>query len=266
MRVAISALAVLLCVNVAFPQADAARSDLERMQGTWQLVSARRDGRDLPPAEQKNTHITISGSKFTFPDESGIGTSQSGTIKLDPSHDPKWIDSTSSGADGKVSQGIYELTEDGYRVCFAPPGQPRPENFASAPGSQHNLQVWRSAELMQLSGHYVMVSGSADGKVIPEETVKAATLEMDGNRHVARVGEDKIVGTHTLRANQQPSQIDATDTEGPHQGTTYLGIYRVEGDVFTVYFSPSGKDRPQSFASQAGPGEILHVWKKRSAP
>jgi hypothetical protein len=42
-----------------------------------------------------------------------------------------------------------------------------------------------------------------------------------------------------------------------------LGIYKLEKGVFTVYFAPSGKDRPKEFASKTNPGELMHVWKKK---
>ena len=38
--------------------------------------------------------------------------------------------------------GIYALDEGGYKVCFAPPGKPRPTALGSAPGSGYILQVW----------------------------------------------------------------------------------------------------------------------------
>jgi len=38
--------------------------------------------------------------------------------------------------------GIYELEGDGYRVCFALVGKPRPSEFTSKSGSGTILQVW----------------------------------------------------------------------------------------------------------------------------
>ncbi len=42
----------------------------------------------------------------------------------------------------EVMLGIYELEGDGYRVCFAPVGKPRPSEFTSKSGSGNILQVW----------------------------------------------------------------------------------------------------------------------------
>ena len=67
-------------------------------------------------------------------------TSQEGTIKLDESKKPKEMDATST--ENEVMLGIYNLEENGYKVCFAPAGKPRPTALGSAPGSGYILQVW----------------------------------------------------------------------------------------------------------------------------
>ncbi len=124
---------------------DFAKKDLEKLQGTWILVWAERDGKKLPEEEVKKTRITFKNDTFVFPDASGIGTSQKGIIKIYPSKTPKWMDSkaTDDTAKQKTSFGLYEITGDDYKVCFAPPGKDRPVEFTSKPGSDHILQVWK---------------------------------------------------------------------------------------------------------------------------
>jgi uncharacterized protein (TIGR03067 family) len=127
--------------------ADDTKKDAQLFEGTWLLVSGKQDGVDTPAKIVKKTKIVITGNKFTFPAASDIGTSQSGTIKIDASKRPKTMDSkATTGPDkGKTSLGIYELSGDRYKVCFAPPGKKRPTNFSSKPGSGHNYQVWKRA-------------------------------------------------------------------------------------------------------------------------
>jgi hypothetical protein len=45
--------------------------------------------------------------------------------------------------DKEVMPGIYALDENGYKVCFAPTGKPRPADFRSEPASGQSLQVWQ---------------------------------------------------------------------------------------------------------------------------
>jgi uncharacterized protein (TIGR03067 family) len=129
----------------AAPPSDQVAKDLKNLEGTWVLVSASRDGKELSEAERKKTKITFAGNKYDFPDEAGISTSQKGVIKIDPTKSPKWMDSRSTSAadKGKVSLGIYELKGDDYKVCFAPPGKKRPKTFSAKPGSGRILQVWK---------------------------------------------------------------------------------------------------------------------------
>ena len=42
-------------------------NDLDKMQGTWNLVSAMEDGNGLPEDEVKQTTIVIQGNAFRFP-------------------------------------------------------------------------------------------------------------------------------------------------------------------------------------------------------
>ena len=116
-------------------------NDLDKMQGTWNLVSAMEDGNGLPEDEVKQTTIVIQGNAFRFPGLAEDATSRAGTFTLDPAKNPKEMDTTSS--EGEVMLGIYELGPDNYRVCFAPADEPRPTTFGSEPGSRRILQAWR---------------------------------------------------------------------------------------------------------------------------
>lgn len=137
------ALAAGLSVGADAPKGDAAKADLDKLQGTWSLVSAERDGKKAAEDEVKKTRITFKGDQFLFPDESGVATSKKGTIKIDPARKPKAMDATDDGPDGKTSLGIYAIDGDDYKVCFAPPGKERPTEFSSKPGSGHSFQTWK---------------------------------------------------------------------------------------------------------------------------
>ena len=122
-------------------QAPAPKTDLDRFQGTWYLVSATQDGKILPKDKVKQTTIVFKGDTFRFPGLAEYATSREGTIKLDETKTPKQMDAIST--DKEVMLGIYVLQEYGYKVCFAPSGKPRPAEFNSAPGSGYILQSWQ---------------------------------------------------------------------------------------------------------------------------
>jgi uncharacterized protein (TIGR03067 family) len=116
------------------------KTDLDKLQGTWNLVSAMQDGKALPEDKVKQTTIVFKGDTFRFPGSAEYATSRAGTIKLDESKTPKEMDAIST--DKVVMLGIYALEENGYKVCFAPPGKPRPTEFVSTPGNGYILQSW----------------------------------------------------------------------------------------------------------------------------
>ena len=144
----IALIAGLLIAADASPDA-AIQEDLKQLAGTWKLVSATRDGVALPTAEVKQTNITFQTDRFEFPDASVIGTSQKGTLRLDPAKSPKTMDAIADGDAKKpiVSLGIYTIDGDHYRVCFAEPGKPRPTEFRAPAGSGLNLQIWKRAKM-----------------------------------------------------------------------------------------------------------------------
>ncbi|MFM2096832.1 MAG: hypothetical protein RIS70_3956 [Planctomycetota bacterium] len=242
-------------------QDDAAKKDLAKFQGTWSLVSGERDGKKLSEEETKKTKNVYDGEKFQFPD--AFGSTQKGTIKLDASKNPKWVDSTDAST-GQVRLGIYEFTEAGLRrMCLAPAGKPRPTEFSSKPGSGNSYMIWQRADADAIQGAFTLISGEVKGEKMPEEIVKNATNVIEGNKHTVHVGSDAIVGTHVMDSTKTPKEIDSTDTAGPFKGQKYLGIYKFENGVYTVCFAAPGKDRPKEFTTKSGTGELMHVWKKK---
>ena len=120
--------------------APAPKTDLDRLLGTWNLVSATQDGKILPKDTVKQTTIVFKGDTFLFPGSTEYATSRAGTIKLDETKTPKEMDAISTAKE--VMLGIYVLQENGYKVCFAPAGKPRPTEFNSTPGNGYILQSW----------------------------------------------------------------------------------------------------------------------------
>ena len=136
----------LLIVSCEFPKkGQEGQTDIEKLQGTWQLVSGVVDGKKLPDKEVKNTQIIIKDNTFVLPNASGVGTSPKGTFIINPNSDPKQVDSTATDGPnvGKVSLGIYEFEGDSQKTCFGTPGGAPPTELSSKPSSGNILQVWK---------------------------------------------------------------------------------------------------------------------------
>ena len=70
--------------------------------------------------------------------------------------------------------------------------------------------------------------------------------------------------TCRLHPGQRPKAIDLTLAAGPDKGKTFLGIYKLEGDTYTICRPVApGKERPTAFATRPGSGLMLVVWKRQ---
>jgi uncharacterized protein (TIGR03067 family) len=126
------------------PQRDkASQSDKDKLQGTWQMVSAERMGGPLPGFKEQK--ILIEGDMLTF--KQGDEVLFNGKIALDPSKQPKTLDmalteDAQGHHQGEVSQGIYEVEGDTFKWCNASPGEPdRPKEFSTNKEENHMLLV-----------------------------------------------------------------------------------------------------------------------------
>ena len=122
---------------------DAVATEMEKFQGTWRQIAHERDGVADPPEERGwEPRVTFSGDTFvvTLADAS---TPIKGTLKVDPSRQPKALDLTDTfGADaGKTFLAIYAFEGDRLTFCAADAGQERPTEFRTQP--RQDLRVSR---------------------------------------------------------------------------------------------------------------------------
>ncbi len=122
--------------------ADAIKQDQKLFEGHWQIVSLSISGNSTAEEDAKSVNISIDADgKLTIEaDGKVVGRA---TLTIDPARKPKSIDmlTTEGENKGQVSMGIYEITEDTHRVCYAPPTVDRPTEFSSTGGSGLILAV-----------------------------------------------------------------------------------------------------------------------------
>ncbi len=124
-------------------QGDIDRSDINRLQGTWQIVSVEQMGK--PTGTFANHKVVIEDNTLTF--MRGDELAYTGIIMLDASKQPKTLDmelisDKESQLNGRVSQGIYVVEGDTFKWCNAGPGvDDRPSEFFTNEEKNHMLLI-----------------------------------------------------------------------------------------------------------------------------
>ena len=116
-------------------------------------------------------------------------------------------------------------------------------------------------DLTKMEGTWIAVSWEFEGKSYP---AGGHRLEAKGDRFIWDDGNHKVSTSIThIGPAKEPKEIDLTVVEGA-QEQTLLGIYKVDGDTFTVCTSSRG-ERPTEFSAEPGSGYLLRV-PKRNKP
>lgn len=117
--------------------------ELKKFEGTWVLVSAKRDGQPVPAADLAKGKITWKGKEAVTETPHQAKEPIKATVTLTA---PKAMDFTrANGPDaGKTMRAIYEFRgPDEYVIVFAPAGKDRPQELDSKPGSGTFMHVWK---------------------------------------------------------------------------------------------------------------------------
>jgi uncharacterized protein (TIGR03067 family) len=139
---ALAAVAAFSLLAAPVPR-DATAKDKRALQGTWVHDSLVADGEDVPVRLLPNRTLAIEGDKLTEKDVEKVVSRCA--FKLDPSKNPKAIDMTPIGREGPdraaACLGIYALEGETVKFCFGKPGDERPDDFTSKPGSGRTLLI-----------------------------------------------------------------------------------------------------------------------------
>jgi uncharacterized protein (TIGR03067 family) len=144
-------LALLTAASLAPPspaddKEDAGRKELKKLEGTWQMVAGEHEGRKIPDENVRKSRITWKGAEVAVDTPHQSAHTIRARVTLDPSRSPRemdWVREVGPEK-GKTQHAIFEfLSEDEYRICFAPGDSPRPREFHTRPGTGEFQHVWK---------------------------------------------------------------------------------------------------------------------------
>ena len=116
---------------------------LTKLQGKWSAVKIIRDGQALPSLMLfAGRRVAVKNEvKITFAGQTMIDA----LVRIDERPDPMHVDYFNVGGQckGTIQHGLLQWSGDEACFCMAAPGQPRPGDFTSVPGSQRTFSQWR---------------------------------------------------------------------------------------------------------------------------
>jgi serine/threonine-protein kinase len=134
-----------------------------QLRGRWRLVELSQDGKKVPREYMHDLYCTFYNEQYSLAGPQG---SDQGTYRIDPHHQPNWIDLQPSRlvhsrapedrggfnvlfatgdelAPGKVWPGIVERKEDDLNLYLGAPGKERPTKFPNFPALFYRLYHFR---------------------------------------------------------------------------------------------------------------------------
>jgi uncharacterized protein (TIGR03067 family) len=119
--------------------------------------------------------------------------------------------------------------------------------------------------LDKLQGTWTVTSLESDGRKMPAKMVKGAQIVIEGRKFTSIGMGTSYEGTVQLRTlGNDLKGLDLLFTDGPPKGKRNRGIYRLQGDTWTICLSTDGGKRPSAFTTEPGSGLALQTLERRN--
>jgi len=122
------AIAALTFVGFAGGQdTPGAKAELEKLQGTWRVVSSQVGDEKAAADEVRRRKVTVKGGTLTYDYGNERNEKREGTITLDPK--TKAFDWAVTAPEAGTMLAIYEMKGDELKIGFGNDGLVRPRRF-----------------------------------------------------------------------------------------------------------------------------------------
>lgn len=117
------------------------------------------------------------------------------------------------------------------------------------------------AELASLQGDWTLVLASANGQTI---TPPPGTRHVVGDTVSVTInGQLFMQAIFRLDPGTTPKSIDYDVIGGPMDGAKVSGVYKLEGNRFTICMGGPGGSRADDFVARDGKAGSCSVWEKQ---
>jgi len=113
-----------------------------------------------------------------------------------------------------------------------------------------------------LQGTWDIVTLELEGRAQPAAVLAGARIVLDGESFRTESMGAGYEGRYAVDTTRTPHTIDVTFTEGPHAGRKSLGIFRLEGDEWTLCLGMAGATRPAAFVTTPGSSHALETLRR----
>ncbi len=262
---------------------DEAKTDLDRVQGTWRVVSSQVGDEKAAEDEVKRRKVTVKGNVLTY--DYGTGDrNQVGTVKLDPK--TKYLDWNITSPEAGTTLALYEIKGDEWKIGFGNDGVFRPRSWAIGKDDVVWLLVLKreqpsrvgrkeadagqetplQKEWKRLEGTWKPVAYESDGEKVEGEAFQKSeiagrvlTIEEGKYRLTSKDGppyEAKL----TINPTAKPKRMELTVTL---DGKTQVGrsIYELDGDTLRICTNfENAQVPPKGFTAK---GSYVMVYKRK---
>ena len=120
-------------------------------------------------------------------------------------------------------------------------------------------------ELKALEGKWKAVSMEAGGIMLPKDSTPEFTFTVAaGGKSTAKTAQSEDQAMITVDPKKSPKTIDNLHESGATKGKKQYGIYKLDGDKWTVCMTQPGVaegDRPKDFATK-GTANVVFIFER----